>query len=186
MILSAGIIYIVHIGGASKLPYRISILTDCKLELPQKEMDACHIRGCCVAKRNETSWWKTVQSSNLGSALHEGSDGWACNGMGSLIVWMWLYRPLNLDIWHILWANQGVIKRCRLSWLTNSALVYMYEPKCGGMGGGVVSAYEYTAAYITWHGAQINWRSTFTLTFGANVYHCCVVTAPKLRRVAAS
>jgi len=46
MILSADIIYIVHIGGASKLPYRISILTDCKLELPQKEMDTCHIRGC--------------------------------------------------------------------------------------------------------------------------------------------
>ena len=28
---------------------------------------------------------------------------------------------------------QGVTKRCRLSWLTNSALVY--EPKCGGRGG---------------------------------------------------
>ncbi len=26
--------------------------------------------------------------------------------------------------------HQGVTKRCRLSWLTNSALVY--EPKCGG------------------------------------------------------
>jgi hypothetical protein len=29
-------------------------------------------------------------------------------------------------------AYQGVTKRCRLSWLTNSALVY--EPKCGGRG----------------------------------------------------
>jgi hypothetical protein len=27
--------------------------------------------------------------------------------------------------------NQGVTKRCRLSWLTNSALEY--EPKCGGV-----------------------------------------------------
>jgi hypothetical protein len=27
----------------------------------------------------------------------------------------------------------GVIKRCRLSWLTNSALVH--EPNCGGRGG---------------------------------------------------
>ncbi len=27
---------------------------------------------------------------------------------------------------------QGVTKRCRLSWLTNSAIVY--EPKCGGRG----------------------------------------------------
>jgi hypothetical protein len=33
--------------------------------------------------------------------------------------------------------NQGITKRCRLSWLTNSALVY--EPKCGGMGGGGVA-----------------------------------------------
>jgi hypothetical protein len=30
--------------------------------------------------------------------------------------------------------GQGVTKRCRLSLLTNSALVY--EPKCRGMGGG--------------------------------------------------
>jgi hypothetical protein len=30
-------------------------------------------------------------------------------------------------------ARQGVTKRCRLSWLTNSALVY--EPKRGGRGG---------------------------------------------------
>jgi hypothetical protein len=32
---------------------------------------------------------------------------------------------------------EGVKKRCRLSWLTNSALVY--EPKCGGGGGGFVA-----------------------------------------------
>jgi hypothetical protein len=29
-------------------------------------------------------------------------------------------------------SEQGVAKRCRFSWLTNSALVY--EPKCGGRG----------------------------------------------------
>jgi hypothetical protein len=34
--------------------------------------------------------------------------------------------------------QQGVTKRCRLSWLTNSALVY--EPKCGGRGEGVAGA----------------------------------------------
>jgi hypothetical protein len=33
--------------------------------------------------------------------------------------------------------EQGVTKRCRLSWLTNSALVY--RPKCGGRGGAVES-----------------------------------------------
>jgi hypothetical protein len=31
-------------------------------------------------------------------------------------------------------SDQGVTKRCRLSWLTNSAIVY--EPKCGGGGCG--------------------------------------------------
>jgi hypothetical protein len=34
----------------------------------------------------------------------------------------------------VIWFKQGVTKRCRLSWLTNSALVY--EPKCGAEGGG--------------------------------------------------
>jgi hypothetical protein len=33
--------------------------------------------------------------------------------------------------------EQGITKRCRLSWRTNSALVY--EPKCGGRGGVVGS-----------------------------------------------
>ncbi len=46
--------------------------------------------------------------------------------------------------------SQGVTKRCRLCWLTNSAIVY--EPKCGG--GGKLSASEYSCA----HGAQINCR----------------------------
>jgi hypothetical protein len=41
-------------------------------------------------------------------------------------------------------VRQGVTKRCRLSWQTNSALVY--EPKCGGRraGGSGVSANEYS------------------------------------------
>ncbi len=47
--------------------------------------------------------------------------------------------------------HQGVTKRCRLSWLTNSTLVY--EPKCGGESWSCgVSANEYSCA----HGAQIN------------------------------
>jgi hypothetical protein len=46
---------------------------------------------------------------------------------------------------------QGVTKRCRLSWLTNSALVY--ESNCGGwLWSSVVSANEYSCA----HEAQIN------------------------------
>ncbi len=39
-------------------------------------------------------------------------------------------------------GKQGITKRCRLSWLTNSALVY--EPKCGERGSCGVSANEYS------------------------------------------
>jgi hypothetical protein len=46
-------------------------------------------------------------------------------------------------------GQEGVTKRSRLSWLTNSSLVY--EPKTRGEGGGCgVSANEYSSA----HGAQ--------------------------------
>ncbi len=51
-----------------------------------------------------------------------------------------LYHLLSIVHWFDAWKSpkyikQGVTKRCRLSWLTNSALVY--EPKCGGKGGGL-------------------------------------------------
>jgi hypothetical protein len=36
-----------------------------------------------------------------------------------------------------MWIYLGVTKRCRLSWLTNSALAY--EPKCGGGGAGGIA-----------------------------------------------
>ncbi len=57
--------------------------------------------------------------------------------------------------------HQGVTKRCRLSWLTNGALVY--EPKCGGL---QVSANEYSCA----HGGQINFGDlTPYLTYGRHL-----------------
>ncbi len=40
---------------------------------------------------------------------------------------------------------EGVTKRCRLSWLTNSALVH--EPKCGGKGGILGSQQMSTAVH---------------------------------------
>jgi hypothetical protein len=62
---------------------------------------------------------------------------------------------------------QGAItKRCRLSWLTNSALVY--EPKCGGGWGCGFSANEYCCA----HRARTNFRYLtpyLTITY---VYVC--------------
>ncbi len=58
---------------------------------------------------------------------------------------------------------QGLIIRCHLSWLTNSALVY--EPKSGGCGCGV-SVNEYSCA----HGLQIKFGDlTSYLTNGCPV-----------------
>ncbi len=59
----------------------------------------------------------------------------------------------------------GVRKRCRLSLLTNSALVY--ESQCRGMGSYGVSANEYSCAHhVTWSPNKL-WRSTsiFNLWF---------------------
>ncbi len=47
--------------------------------------------------------------------------------MGLTAVLSWV--SLCTELFNYL---QGLTKRCRLSWLTNSALVY--EPKCGGGG----------------------------------------------------
>jgi hypothetical protein len=64
-----------------------------------------------------------------------------------------------------IWSDQGFTKRCRLSWVTNSALVY--EPKCGG-GNRVcgVSANDYSCP----HGAYISFGDYVTpyLTYGSD------------------
>ncbi len=58
--------------------------------------------------------------------------------------------------------DTGVAKRCRLSWLTNSALIHV-SPTAGGGGSCGVSANENSCA----HGAQINFRDlTLYLTYG--------------------
>ncbi len=62
--------------------------------------------------------------------------------------------------------GSGVTKRCRLSWLTNSALVY--EHKCGGGGCGV-STNEYSCA----HGAQISCGDqTMIWIYGCERLYC--------------
>jgi hypothetical protein len=63
---------------------------------------------------------------------------------------------LNYTILQGKGSVQGVTKRCRPSWLTNSALVYV--PKCGG-GGGLET--------VGTHGAKINFGDlTPYLTYG--------------------
>ncbi len=57
---------------------------------------------------------------------------------------------------------RGVTKRCRPSWLTNSALGY--EPKCGGRGGVAGSQPMSTVVHT---GAQKNFKDlTPYLTYG--------------------
>ncbi len=59
------------------------------------------------------------------SKLSRYSDIWRAFG-----AIMYLLEPKEGGGRRNVGPNQGVTKRCRLSWLTNSALVY--EPKCGG------------------------------------------------------
>ncbi len=59
---------------------------------------------------------------------------------------------------------QGVTKRCRLSLLTNRALVN--ESQCWGIRGIAGSQPTSTAVHITWHGAQINFGNLPYLTYG--------------------
>ncbi len=65
--------------------------------------------------------------------------------------------------------QQGVTKRCRLSWLTNSALVY--EHKCGGREGAGLSANEYSCVYhVTWSPNKLcRSNSIFNLWFAARL-----------------
>jgi hypothetical protein len=80
--------------------------------------------------------------------------------------------------------NQGVTKRCRLSLLTNSALVD--ESQCGGGGGCGVSANEYSCAHhVTWSPNKLR-RSTipqylpsFTTVKETHVAHPLVFSALK-------
>ncbi len=55
-------------------------------------------------------------------------------------------------------TGHGDAKRCRLSLLTNSALVY--ESKCGGIGGCGVSANEYSCTHHVTLSPNKLWRST--------------------------
>jgi hypothetical protein len=68
-------------------------------------------------------------------------------------------------------GKQGVAKRYRLSWLTNSAFVY--EPKCGGKGE-LRGLSQWIQLYT---GAQLNLGDlTPYLTYGWKVYVDCIET----------
>ncbi len=67
--------------------------------------------------------------------------------------------------------HRGVTKRCRLSWLTNSALVY--ESKCGGKVGVVGSQPMSTAV----HRSPNNFRRSYSI-----FYLCLYRRVPRIGR----
>ncbi len=88
----------------------------------------------CRRSRRRCGRWVRVRAPRGGSA-------------GAALTWPGHASPPAKKIYI---ETMGVTKTCRLSWLTNSTLVY--EPKCGGGGSCLVSANEYSCT----HGAQIN------------------------------
>jgi hypothetical protein len=68
-----------------------------------------------------------LQASYSSATSHTGRQ--PCRVKSLYMKRFWVYLFINA-------CYQGVTKRCCLSWLTNSALVY--EPKCGRMVGGGV------------------------------------------------
>ncbi len=91
----------------------------------------------------------------------------------------------SIDQWYTVsvpYCMQGVTKRCRLSWLTNSALVN--EPKWGREGGqGGFAGPQLMSTAVQWYtGAQINFGDlTPSLTYGCMVLFlllCCIRYSP--------
>ncbi len=81
------------------------------------------------------------------------------------------YRPSVDEVWRsVVNSPQGVTKRCRLSWLTNSSLVH--EPKCG-RGGGLPGLSQWVQQLCTIaHGAQINFGDVTPLCSGDKITNC--------------
>ncbi len=87
--------------------------------------------------------------------------------------------------WLTMLHDQGVTKRCRLSLLTNSALVYRSSAGGWGVGSQPMS----TAVHITWHGAQTNFgdlppylnRGIFWIFFLQYVLYSTLLRLPPLR-----
>jgi hypothetical protein len=70
--------------------------------------------------------------------------------------------------------SQGVTKRCRLSWLINSVLVY--EPKCGG-------GREFAVSQPMCTGAQIHFGDPTDIKPMYVCLHATCICAPKSRKI---
>ncbi len=80
------------------------------------------------------------------------------------------------------WLGQGATKRCRLSWLTNNALVD--EPKCEGGGGGLTSgAWVQLCTWSTnklWRSDSIwAWRICVNRGVSVNIWELLLTSAQK-------
>ncbi len=108
-----------------------------------------------VGANSGISWWSTTSWLSLSAPSTAARLSWASDTVGFLDLLSLLIQAFFLRS-HALPFSQGVTKRCRLSWLTNSASSFM-SPNAGGYGGAVGGSQPIsTAVYIKWHGAQIN------------------------------
>ncbi len=104
--------------------------------------------ACCL--------WQAVYVGQAGCVFVDSSCLLYCFIFSSprhMHIYFYSREALGLD------QIQGVTKRCRPSWLTNSALVY--EPKCGGRGE-LRGISQWVQLYT---GAQINFDLTPYLTY---------------------
>ncbi len=84
---------------------------------------------------NRKAWLRETCSVNYGNILPRSAKVGLADTSCCCIEWIMqivLHTVFGCEV-GILWICYKVTKRSRLSWLTNSAIVY--EPKCGGRGG---------------------------------------------------
>jgi hypothetical protein len=105
-----------------------------QLGLSRNQVTMCRRRIACIRRessRSAPASHPTRQSGSRPATFHQVGPRLNIN-----IIKYYIQYKIR---------HRGVTKKCRLSWLTNSAIVY--EPKCGrmgwmGWGGGGVSANE--------------------------------------------
>ncbi len=96
------------------------------------------------------------------------------------IVTSWLGNNL-ISYCHV-YVCQGVTKRCRLSLLTNSALVIRVLMRGQWGVAGSQPQPMSTAVHITWHGAQINFGNLPTyLTYGVCAFNYVLFLSERFR-----
>ncbi len=116
---------------------------DCKWEFKIKYNVTFHVVFAVVVENmvwtnSGTSWWSTTSWLSPSAPSTAARLSWASDTVR-------FFGFTESSCSSFLPTIQGDTRRCRLSWLTSSALVY--EPKCGGGGSCGVSANAYSCVH---------------------------------------